>query len=294
MKKGHVRKNWKMRWFILQDKNLFYFRSSTESQPIGYINLDYYIVKKTPSNKRKFGFGLFSPELRTYPLNATTIEDYTMWIQHLKLATKGVADRFGLSQPTLGLRTLKKSFTEPSASHTGWNTSRQDLSGIGAINSSLGHGRPRRSLSTSSISDNRPKIVPLPRRRSHLVVDHKKPTVLLKRASSDKDYDLFPNIAQNSDSDSTFDNNYESPYKNVNETKAPPPTPSPSPIQPSSPISEISEKKDNSEISDKKEKKENSEISDKKEKKGKFPKSKHKPISNSRDFSTGSRCSDEK
>ena len=28
-KQGAVRKNWKRRWFVLQDSNLFYFRSKT-------------------------------------------------------------------------------------------------------------------------------------------------------------------------------------------------------------------------------------------------------------------------
>jgi hypothetical protein len=90
LKKGHVRKNWKWRWFRLQDTNLFYFQTREEGErPLGHIDLTHYRVKKTPTVQRQYGFGLYSPQLPSYPLAAIDQHDFNKWLTNLKLATKG-------------------------------------------------------------------------------------------------------------------------------------------------------------------------------------------------------------
>ena len=39
-KRGEINKNWKVRWFILKDGKLFYFKRKQDQKPIGSIPLD--------------------------------------------------------------------------------------------------------------------------------------------------------------------------------------------------------------------------------------------------------------
>jgi len=61
-KQGHVVKNWKTRWFVLQDGNLFYFRDkkSVSKQPKGCMALKNASVRETDNSKRTHVFEIHS------------------------------------------------------------------------------------------------------------------------------------------------------------------------------------------------------------------------------------------
>ncbi len=62
IKRGHVRKNWKERWFVLQKDNLFYFKGKTDPKPIGHVPLRGAVVQKASSFK-PFTFEVNSPAI---------------------------------------------------------------------------------------------------------------------------------------------------------------------------------------------------------------------------------------
>jgi len=177
LKKGHVRKNWKWRWFRLKEKNLFYFETRDPSEkPLGHIDLTHYMVKKTPSNTRLYGFGLFSTQLPSYPLCANDEEDYIKWLTFLKLATKGTLKGRNDNDTNSPHRSrevgLVKSYTEPSQPGPD-----------GVV-----QGRNRSSSSSELRADGGKKHMSMAAPRS-------KPVVVLRSASEDRDQDdLLQNI----------------------------------------------------------------------------------------------------
>ncbi|KAK7112061.1 cytohesin-1-like isoform X2 [Littorina saxatilis] len=62
MKQGGRYKNWKRRWFILNDNCLYYFQYTTDKEPKGIIPLENIQVREIPPEKtnRQNGFELFS------------------------------------------------------------------------------------------------------------------------------------------------------------------------------------------------------------------------------------------
>lgn len=63
-KKGHIRKNWKTRWFVLQADMLFYFKSKNEPKPIDYIPLTGCTVRKAPNTQKAYCIELI-PQITT-------------------------------------------------------------------------------------------------------------------------------------------------------------------------------------------------------------------------------------
>eukprot|EP00005_Dracoamoeba_jomungandri_P003072 CAMPEP_0174260378 /NCGR_PEP_ID=MMETSP0439-20130205/9674_1 /TAXON_ID=0 /ORGANISM="Stereomyxa ramosa, Strain Chinc5" /LENGTH=502 /DNA_ID=CAMNT_0015344609 /DNA_START=117 /DNA_END=1625 /DNA_ORIENTATION=+ len=62
-KQGHVRKNWKSRWFILQDDMVAYFKSSKETiQPKGWVRLKDANVSVVDKRGRDFVFMIQTPD----------------------------------------------------------------------------------------------------------------------------------------------------------------------------------------------------------------------------------------
>lgn len=63
-KKGHFRKNWKARWFVLQADMLFYFKSKNDFKPIDYIPLSGATVRRTNKIQKSYCLELI-PEIST-------------------------------------------------------------------------------------------------------------------------------------------------------------------------------------------------------------------------------------
>lgn len=51
-KEGHVRKNWKRRWFVLQDQTLKYFANMGDEQPAGEIQMSGAKIEDAPQKKK--------------------------------------------------------------------------------------------------------------------------------------------------------------------------------------------------------------------------------------------------
>jgi len=90
-KQGHMVKNWKSRWFILQQDKLFYFRSKSDTYPIDFIPLKgCQVLNKTINGKqKKYMFELKSPEMsKEFTIETTSTEDLEDWIDKIKKAAE--------------------------------------------------------------------------------------------------------------------------------------------------------------------------------------------------------------
>jgi len=85
-KQGHIVKNWKVRWFVKKNSELFYFKTKDSTVPISTINL----VKCTVSrvlgdSQHPFCFELVSPQNNKSFLIATkTEQELDEWLTALK------------------------------------------------------------------------------------------------------------------------------------------------------------------------------------------------------------------
>jgi len=81
-KRGELNKAWKRRWFVLQGENLYYFVSTSDTIPVGSINilLCKIVDRKDPSSKdlKKFYFDIITPS-RTYYIYAESIDIVEEW-----------------------------------------------------------------------------------------------------------------------------------------------------------------------------------------------------------------------
>lgn len=83
-KKGHFVKNWKTRWFILQDGFLFYFKDKSSTAPIAAVNCMGGSVKECVAPERPFCFELHSTvERKTFLIAANTQEEMNRWVEAL-------------------------------------------------------------------------------------------------------------------------------------------------------------------------------------------------------------------
>jgi len=87
-KKGHKRRNWKNRWFILQKDHLFYFKNQRDTRrPLGTINLKNSRVSSTSEVKRAFTFKLESKSSnKIFYIHSSSHQETQEWISSLKAA----------------------------------------------------------------------------------------------------------------------------------------------------------------------------------------------------------------
>eukprot|EP01117_Protostelium_nocturnum_P005559 TRINITY_DN200_c0_g1_i2.p1 TRINITY_DN200_c0_g1~~TRINITY_DN200_c0_g1_i2.p1 ORF type:complete len:423 (+),score=84.82 TRINITY_DN200_c0_g1_i2:162-1430(+) len=86
-KKGHIVKNWKTRWFIIQDDNLFYFKSKSDVKPLGLVPLRGSSTRIV--TKRPMLLEVYSPNIdKTYLLECSNEQDTIDWKDAIVVASK--------------------------------------------------------------------------------------------------------------------------------------------------------------------------------------------------------------
>eukprot|EP01132_Coremiostelium_polycephalum_P004991 gene4991-6215_t len=80
-KQGHVVKNWKKRWFIIQDDMLFYFKER-DDRPVGVVPLRMSRVSENKSLGKQHCFELVSPRInKTFYIQATSPDEMSAWMK---------------------------------------------------------------------------------------------------------------------------------------------------------------------------------------------------------------------
>jgi len=96
MKQGHIVKNWKTRWFILQHARLFYFKSKPNKwivKPTGCIYLYNALVYKTSVRMFSFEIVTSTASERKLLISATSQEELDIWIAAVAEASKKTEDQ---------------------------------------------------------------------------------------------------------------------------------------------------------------------------------------------------------
>jgi len=87
LKRGEVNKSWRVRWFVLQDDKLFYFKSPDQEKAIAFIPLDNAVVRiSTENNGKEFCFEIITKH-RIYQLVAKSHTDMVEWMKALSVQT---------------------------------------------------------------------------------------------------------------------------------------------------------------------------------------------------------------
>lgn len=83
-KQGRIRKSWRVRWFVLRNQHLSYYKAKQSEKPIAVLNLTNAKEVRYDDSKRKdFCFRLVFPH-RTYFLYANSSEDCEQWVKLLR------------------------------------------------------------------------------------------------------------------------------------------------------------------------------------------------------------------
>ena len=75
-----LKKDWKRRWFSLQQGQLFYVRSSTDLEPVHVVNVLICTVRPSQKAELDLCFDLISPNKRVYTLQAATEAEMKEWM----------------------------------------------------------------------------------------------------------------------------------------------------------------------------------------------------------------------
>lgn len=88
-KQGHRVKNWKSRWFILQNDYLFYFKSRLDSKPIDHIPLSNCAIQKASKKvKKQNTFEIRSPYIdKIYYIQANSEAEMDDWMRAIEAAS---------------------------------------------------------------------------------------------------------------------------------------------------------------------------------------------------------------
>lgn len=89
-KQGHVVKNWKNRWFIIQHDMMFYFKSRSElSKPKGCIPLRSCTAKELPRKDKQFCIELVAPRInKSFIIQCNNNQEVKEWIQAIEAASE--------------------------------------------------------------------------------------------------------------------------------------------------------------------------------------------------------------
>lgn len=84
-KLGRIVKSWRVRWFILRNQYLSYYRTKQHRKPLGTLNMTRAISVDIDNSKEKeFCFRVIMPS-RTWYFIANSVEDCQQWIELLRM-----------------------------------------------------------------------------------------------------------------------------------------------------------------------------------------------------------------
>jgi serine/threonine protein kinase len=89
-KQGHVRKNWKKRWFVLErdpargENSLVYYKSPQNPVQRGIIPLDDVTISLITNLDMEHCFAIFHPQRKTYFMVADSAVDLVQWIKAIR------------------------------------------------------------------------------------------------------------------------------------------------------------------------------------------------------------------
>jgi len=84
-KQGHVVKNWKKRWFRVQQDTLFYFKDRRDERPLGVVPLSLCHVAKATKAERPFTFELVARKIgKSFLIQAPNFAEADNWIRALE------------------------------------------------------------------------------------------------------------------------------------------------------------------------------------------------------------------
>uniref|UniRef100_A0A8C9WEX5 Switch-associated protein 70 n=1 Tax=Scleropages formosus TaxID=113540 RepID=A0A8C9WEX5_SCLFO len=88
-KKGHVRRNWTERWFVLKPSNISYYVSEDLKEKKGDIPLDKNcVVENLPEKEGRRCLFCVKTPTRTYEISASDQKQRVEWIQAIQIATR--------------------------------------------------------------------------------------------------------------------------------------------------------------------------------------------------------------
>jgi serine/threonine protein kinase len=92
MKQGHVRRNWKERWFVLKGDRLYYFKNTDQhaGTPRGIIPLGHCLVEEDTSVRKQFCFKLTPRKTQLLPffIYAYSDAEYRDWLRALRARSR--------------------------------------------------------------------------------------------------------------------------------------------------------------------------------------------------------------
>ncbi|CAO3593129.1 unnamed protein product [Absidia cylindrospora] len=100
MKQNHgLYRSWLKRYFVLQGRELSYYRNETDKEPQNVLDLDHYTISFKKQSRRHCTFVLVAEEHHMQPdyyLQAETKEDLDIWVTHLQqhMSTSSVLDKW--------------------------------------------------------------------------------------------------------------------------------------------------------------------------------------------------------
>eukprot|EP00026_Physarum_polycephalum_P020289 Phypoly_transcript_22770.p1 GENE.Phypoly_transcript_22770~~Phypoly_transcript_22770.p1 ORF type:complete len:121 (+),score=1.70 Phypoly_transcript_22770:31-363(+) len=82
-KQGRIIRNWKRRWFVLQNDKIYYYVNEKTPKPRGVIHLVNATVLDYTTNASECGFDINTPK-RVWHIIAETIEERDLWVQAIR------------------------------------------------------------------------------------------------------------------------------------------------------------------------------------------------------------------
>ena len=92
-KKGHVRRNWLDRWFVLTTEGLYYYKAKGDPKPLGVIPLVRAEVKEDTTGRHVNVFTCVTIEGKDYPIQASTKDEMCLWIKVISEAMTNATAR---------------------------------------------------------------------------------------------------------------------------------------------------------------------------------------------------------
>jgi hypothetical protein len=83
-KKGHVRRNWLDRWFVLTTEGIYYYKNRADTKPLGVIPLFGSSAAEDTLQKHQFVFTCLTAEGKDYPIQTSTRDEMLFWVKAIE------------------------------------------------------------------------------------------------------------------------------------------------------------------------------------------------------------------